>query len=215
MTNNCYWSIICPNCGATLTQSRFVSVCEFCGTIMDGNAHPIVPQDPPSGNKAKQHLAYLRNNIDSIRQSPFLGKIKTVQSGYGITSLPFYGCNKYCRKMSYPSFLFHYENDGDNEKLLFGITGNRPATRMILLLNKDIVYLPLQDQDSQTSWFQLSIDQLLQFCSAREIDLDTDLETEESIQYYELSTFASRFYNVVFNRLKFLYSVNIRLITDP
>ena len=86
---------------------------------------------------------------------------------------------------------------------------------MILLLNKDIISLPLQDQDSQTSWFQLSIDQLLQFCTAREIDLDTDLETEESIQYYELSTFASRFYNVVFNRLKFLYSVNIRLITDP
>lgn len=177
--------------------------------------HPIVPQDSPSDNMSKQHLAYLHSNIDGIRQSPFLGEIKAFQGGYSITSLPFYGCDKYCRKVTYPSLYFRYENDGDNEKLLFGITGNRPATRMILLLNKDIISLPLQDQDSQTSWFRLFIEQLLQICTAQEIDLDTDLETDESIQYHELSAFASRFYNVVFNRLKFLYSVNIRLITDP
>lgn len=205
----------CPNCGATLTQSRFVSVCEFCGTIMDVNAHSIVPQDPLLGNKAKQHLAYLHNNIDGIKQSPFLGKIKTIQGGYEITSLPFYGCDKYCHKIGYPSFLLRYKNDGDNELLLWGITGNRPATRMILSLNKNIISLPLHDQDRQTSWFQLSIDELLQICTAQEIDLETDLETDGSIEYHEMSAFASRFYNVVFNRLKFLYSVNIHLISDP
>ena len=91
---------------------------------------------------------------------------------------------------------------------------NGPANRMILQLNEDIVSLPLQNQDSNTSWFRLSIEQLLQICTARNIDIDTDLETDDSTQYYELSTFASRFYNVVFNRMKFLYSVNIRLITD-
>ena len=208
-------NILCPNCGGTLAHSRFVSVCEFCGTVMEGNLHPIVPQDSPSINMAKHHLDYLHDNIDSIRQSPFLREIKAHQGSYGITSLPFYGCDKYCRKVTYPSFHFRYENDGENEKLLFGIRGNRPATRMILLLNKDIISLPLQDQDSQTSWFRLSIEQLLQICTTQEIDMNTDLETEDSIQYHELSAFASRFYNVVFNRLKFLYSVNIQLITDP
>ena len=106
------------------------------------------------------------------------------------------------------------ENDGENEMLLLGIMGNRPANRMVLQINEEIVSLPLHSQDSNTSWFRLSIEQLLQICTANNVDLDTDLETDGSSQYYELSTFASRFYNVVFNRLKFLYSVNIRLITD-
>lgn len=205
----------CPNCGAALIRSRFVSVCEFCGTVIEGNINSVVPQDPLSDNKAKQHFAYLQDNIEYIKQSLFLGEVCASQGGYVIKSLPFYGCDEYCRKKAYPSFLFSYENNGDNEKLLFGITGIRPATRMILLLNEDIVSLPLQNQESQTSWFRLSVEQLLQICTAQKIDLDTDLETEESIQYHELSTFACRFYNLVFNRLKFLYSVNTRLITDP
>ena len=46
---------------------------------MDSNAHPIVPQDPPFEDNTKQHFAYLHNNIDSIKQSPFLGEIKTVK----------------------------------------------------------------------------------------------------------------------------------------
>ena len=195
----------CPNCGATLTQNRFVSVCEFCGTVVNSGSQSIVPQDTPLGNEVKQHLAYLHDNIEHIKQSPFLGEI---------SSQLFYGCDKYCCRVTYPSLFLRYTNDGDNEMLLIGIMGNRPANRMILQLNEDIVSLPLQNQDSTTSWFRLSVEQLLQICTARNIDMDTDLETDEYIQYYELSTFASRFYNVVFNRLKFLYSVNIRLITD-
>ena len=214
MTHHVVKPIICPNCGATLTQNRFVLVCEFCGTVVNSESHSIVPQDTPLGNETEQHFAYLHENIERIEQSPFLSKIKTVQSGYEITSLSFYGCDKYCRRVTYPSLFLRYTNDGDNEMLLIGIMGNRPANRMILQLNEDIVSLPLQSQDCNTSWFRLSIEQLLQICTARHIDLDTDLETDQSIQYYELSTFASRFYNVVFNRMKFIYSVNVRLITD-
>lgn len=213
--NKQYDNCQCPNCGATLTQNRFVSVCEFCGTVVKGKKRLIVSQDTPQDNEAKQHLAYLHENIEHIEQSTFLGEIKSVQSGYEMTSLPFYGCDKYCRRVTYPSLFLRYNNDGDNEMLLIGITGNRPANRMILQLNENIVALPLQNQDSNTSWFRLSIEQLLQICTARNIDMDTDLKTDDFTQYYELSTFASRFYNVVFNRLKFLYSVNIRLITDP
>lgn len=204
----------CPNCGATLIRNHFVSVCEFCGTVINCESKPIVPHDEPLDNAAKQHFSYIQNNIDVIQQSPFLSEIKPIQRGYKITSMPFYGCDKNCHRVFSPSMLFRYENDGDNEMLFLAITGNRPANRLILQHDNSIISLPLQNQDSSTSWFRLSIKQLLQICTAHNIDLVTDLETDKSIQYYELSTFASRFYNVVFNKMKFIYSVNVRLITD-
>ena len=78
----------------------------------------------------------------------------------------------------------------------------------------EIITLHGAQFDDGYSWFPLSEEQLLAICTAQTIDLTTDLPLPANAQFNELPIFASRFYNVTFNRMKFMYSINVNLITD-
>lgn len=203
----------CPNCGALLKRCRFVTVCEYCGVVME-DGKPAIAPTTSTKNEAKEHLAYLRANIEYVKGSPFLGEIINVSGGYRITSPSFYACDPYDRKIDNPTYIFRYENDGSIESVAIGIIGDKLAKKMVMKLDEEIVVLASIDKTENTTWYRLSIDQLLQICTARDIDIDTGLETTELALYHELATFASRFYNLVFNRLKFHYSINVGLVTD-
>lgn len=51
-------------------------------------------------------------------------------------------------------------------------------------------------------------------CKADLIGIATNLTDEESVNYDELKFYSCRFYNLIFDKRKFLYSLNINLITD-
>lgn len=79
--------------------------------------------------------------------------------------------------------------------------------------NPDI-YEDGYNYDNGYSWFSLSMEQLLAICTTQSFDLTTDLPLPSNAQFNELPIFASRFYNIAFNRMKFMYSVHVNLITD-
>ena len=128
--------------------------------------------------------------------------------------MPFYSNDGMLSKIVQPYWQFKYQNNGSTETLLIGITANRPAARMALKIDDDIHQLKLHSQDSKTAWFALPFYVLLKLCTAREVNISTDIKTDPKALYNELPIFASRFYNAAFDRMKFIYSVNVRMITD-
>lgn len=204
---------ICPNCGAQLTVGKFQSICEYCGYVAgnDGDGGNASPS--PSPSDIKSHYLYLHGNSETIAASPFVS-FKKRNKTYTLESVPYYSNDGMLSKIAQPHWQFKYQNDGSTETLLFGITENRPATRMALKTGNDIHQLKLQSQESKTAWFVLPLGVLLSLCTSKNVDISTDIKTDQRAQYNELPIFASRFYNAAFDRMKFIYSVNVRMITD-
>ena len=86
---------------------------------------------------------------------------------------------------------------------------------MAILMDDDQVLSlqPVEDSNGYT-WFGLTEAQLLSICTTKAIDLSSDLPIPTNAQFNELPIFASRFYNIVFNRMKFMYTKHVQLITD-
>lgn len=100
--------------------------------------------------------------------------------------------------------------------MFFGIAGKRPASRLAIQLGEDEDILSFHGPQFEDgySWFPLSEEQLLTICTVQNIDLTSDLPIPTNAQFNELPIFASRFYNIVFNRMKFMYTKHVQLITD-
>ena len=204
---------ICPNCGAQLIVGKFQSICEYCGYVAGNGGDGGNTPPSTSTSDTKSHHTYLRNNAETIAVSPFVS-FKKRNKTYTLESMPFYSNDGMLSKISQPYWQFKYQNDGSTETLLIGITTNRPAARMALKVDNDIQQFKLHSQESKTAWFALPFDVLLTLCTAKKVDISTDSKTDPRAQYNELPIFASRFKNAAFDRMKFIYSVNVRMITD-
>ncbi|MCR5424970.1 MAG: hypothetical protein K6E93_09500 [Bacteroidales bacterium] len=164
------------------------------------------------GNTAK-HFDYIVANEPRISKSPFVDLQKEGKQ-YILTSEPFYANDGFLHQISSPHWRLGFQCETKNEKLLLGIFGKRPASRMAIQAENDIFTLRMQHYDNGYSWFSLSIEQLLDICTTQSIDLTTDLPLPSNAQFNELPIFASRFYNIAFDRMKFQYSIHVNLITD-
>lgn len=204
---------ICPNCGALLTIGKFLSTCEYCGYVASNNSDGGNTPPSLSTSDIKSHYTYLLNNAETIAASPFVSFKKRYKT-YTLESAPFYSNDGMLSKIAQPYWQFKYQITGNTETLLISITANRPAARMAIKIDNDIFQLKQHNQESKTAWFALPFDVLLTLCTAREVDISTDIKTDPRALYNELPIFASRFYNAAFDRMKFIYSVNVRMITD-
>ncbi len=203
----------CPNCGAQLTIGKFQSICEYCGYVAGNDSGGGNTTPSPSPSDTKSHYTYLKNNSETIEASHLVSFKKRYKT-YTLESVPFYSNDGMLSKIAQPYWQLKYQNDGSTETLLIGISANRPAARMALKIDDGIHQLKLQSQESKTAWFALPFDVLLTLCTAKKVDISTDIKTDPRAQYNELPIFASRFYNAAFDRMKFIYSVNVRMITD-
>ena len=82
------------------------------------------------------------------------------------------------------------------------------------MIDEDIINLTLHNQENKTVWFVLPMDVLLHLCKARDVEISTDVKIDAKAQYNEFPIFASRFYNAAFDKMKFVYSLNVKMITD-
>ena len=196
-----------------MTVGKFQSICEYCGYVADNKGDGGNTSPSPSPSNSKSHYTYLRNNSETIAASSFVS-FKRRYKSYTLESTSFYSNDGMLSKITQPHWLLKYQNDGSTETLLLGITANRPAARMALKIDDGIHQLKLQSQESKTAWFALPFDVLLTLCTAKKVDISTDIKTDPRAQYNELPIFVSRFYNAAFDRMKFIYSVNVRMITD-
>lgn len=204
---------ICPNCGATLNKGKLTLYCEYCGNVVNVGTKIMKNSTSPSDSIVKKHYTYFQENVDSIATNRY-ALFKTKGKTYTLESKPFYSNDGKLAKILTLFWQFKYQNDGVVETLLMSVTSNRPALRMTLRIDKDIFNLSLHKQDSKTAWFDLPMEVFCSLCVAKVVDINTDLKTDTNAQYNELPIFASRFYNAAFDKMKFVYSVNVKMITD-
>lgn len=206
---------ICPNCGAPLMQDKFMSVCRYCGSIFTGGCSEATSKDSTVKGNARKHNDYIIANEARIAESPFV-ELRKEGKRYQITSTPFYANDGFLHFIPTPHWHLRFQCNTRSEKLFIGIAGKRPTSRMAIQLgeDKDIISFHGPQFEDGYSWFPLSEEQLLAICTAQSIDLTTDLPLPANAQFNELPIFASRFYNVTFNRMKFMYSIHVKLIAD-
>lgn len=208
-------SSVCPNCGAPMVQDRFSSVCRYCGTILAGDSHKDTKQEQAGIGNPRKHYDYIATNEGRISQCQYV-ELQKSGKRFVIISTPFYANDGFLKQIPSLHWRFRFQCDGQTERIIIGICGKRPATRMAIKVGDDNDILSLQMHlfaDGYT-WFKVSEAQLLTICAAQKIDLSTDLTLPANAQFNELPIFAARFYNTVFNRMKFMYSVHVNLISD-
>ena len=206
---------ICPNCGAPTVQDKFTSVCRYCGAVFTAESMEAAGKEPAIKGNTRKHNDYIVANEARISESPFV-ELRKEGKRYQLTSTPFYANDGFLHHIPTPHWRLRFQCNTRSEKLFFGIAGKRPASRMAIQLEKgkDIISFHGAQFEDGYSWFPLSEEQLLAICTAQTIDLTTDLPLPANAQFNELPLFASRFYNVTFNRMKFMYSIHVNLITD-
>lgn len=205
----------CPNCGAPMEQERFSLVCRYCGTAVTTDEPDTKPINHIDTGDSRKHYDYISSNETNISQNQHVALQKD-KKRYTITSTPFYANDGFLKPLTSIHWCFQFQCDGKTEKLLIGILGKRPASRMAIKLDEDsgVLALPLLRHIDGYTWFKLSEEQLLSICTAKAIDISTDLQLPKKAQFNELPIFAARFYNAAFNRMKFMYSTFVKLISD-
>ena len=205
----------CPNCGAPMEQDKFTSVCRFCGAVFTAVSHETTSKESAVKGNARKHNDYIVANEARISESPFV-ELRKDGKRYQITSTPFFANDGFLNPIATPHWRIRVQCNTRSEKLFFGIAGKRPASRMAIQLgeDKDIISFHGAQFEDGYSWFPLSEEQLLAICTAQTIDLTTDLPLPANAKFNELPIFAARFYNVTFNRMKFMYSIHVNLISD-
>ena len=205
----------CPNCGAPMERDKFTSVCRFCGAVFASESQETTSKGPAVKGSARRHNDYIVANEARISESPFV-ELRKDGKRYQITSTPFFANDGFLNPIATPHWRIRVQCNTRSEKLFFGIAGKRPASRMAIQLgeNKDIISFHGAQFEDGYSWFPLSEEQLLAICTAQNIDLTTDLPLPDNAKFNELPIFASRFYNIIFNRMKFMYSIHVKLIAD-
>ena len=206
---------LCPNCGAPMEQDKFTSVCRFCGSVFTAECSEATSKEPAVKGNTRKHNDYIVANEARISESPFV-ELRKEGKRYQITSTPFYANDGFLHHIPTPHWCLRFQCNTKSEKLFFGIAGKRPASRMAIQLgeNKDIISFHGAQFEDGYSWFPLSEEQLLAICTTQNIDLTTDLPLPDSAKFNELPIFASRFYNIIFNHMKFMYSIHVKLIAD-
>lgn len=201
---------ICPRCGATMNTYGFSCVCIFCGYI-EGNdeieSGPINRLDVCSRyHYLEYNSKYLATKRDYI----------TVFQKYIIKSkTSFYPHNGYSKISSIPISLF-YENNNENEELRIYLHLLLPETNPYIVFqtsNQKRIYLHFSYEDTDGLYALLSIRSFYELCQSRKLFYATNCFSLK-YDFSEFSTYCARFYNIVFNRNRFGYSLNKKLITD-
>ncbi|MBO4586215.1 MAG: hypothetical protein J5677_00145 [Bacteroidales bacterium] len=197
-----------------MEQDKFTSVCRFCGAVFTGECSEAIGKEPAAKGNDRKHNDYIIASEARISESPFV-ELRKDGKQYQITSMQFYANDGFLHPIPTPHWRLRFQCNTQSEKLLFGIAGKRPASRMAIQLGEeDVISFHGAQFEDGYSWFPLSEEQLLAICTTQTIDLTTDLPLPANAQFNELPIFASRFYNIAFNRMKFMYSIHVNLITD-
>ena len=206
--------IRCPNCGAELRVSRFHLSCEYCGTVMkdsgESTEHPLIL----SLEAVHKHYEYVKRNIVRISKSKFVRVVSDASWLYIQSRYSFYGNDGMMQRICNPGFVLRWGSNNNVEKIQVGVVSDYPASRLSLSLDNNIIPLTLQSIENHVSWFNIQYETFFSICQSKVVDIDTDIETDHKARYNEFPIFVSRFYNLVFDRTRFSYSLDIRLISD-
>lgn len=212
-----YSSKGCINCGAPLRLNHFMQYCPFCGYVvpLDG----VESIDPQLENDSASIYVYIEHNENYILSNHI---VKIDHSGKDITITPY--------KRFFPndgnfhlfrdiSISYIYTNDSESDSLLLAVQSTSEARivnpYLAFLLNDNyLIKASFLDTEGDTFFFEISNYDLYLMCMSSYVDVSTNLTDHIKANYREFKVYSCRFYNQVFDRTKYSFSLNTRLLTD-
>lgn len=211
---------ICPNCGAAMKEQGLSVVCPFCGTHHDlGNYKRIKQRDVYSW-EISERFNYLKNNERTLKSNDFVILLEN-NTTYRIKSNPSYFANdgEYNRNLDY-SFNFEYFNDDDTESLylivnIVNTCKNMTDPYLSFLLDYELQISPVFEKWELDAYvFAMTLIELKGICDSRDVKIYSNLMDCEYDFHEEFITYCRRFYNTIFDKRKYLYSLHQKLISD-
>lgn len=202
----------CPQCGAPLDQHLFVQTCSFCGYVSAAIEQPkteLALEEPSPQDRYDyiiSHLTYIQSECPvEVKQRDKTYCIRANHSfspknGKSILkTLPL----RYMASFAEESFrlLLSLEAEVDVRPQLY------------FKVDENSIVVPLIIQKQQRYSFQLTFNQFAALCEAEELVVDTNM-TPLEYSWDEFKTYSRRYYHSVFDRTKYRYSLNQKLIID-
>ena len=208
---------ICPNCGAAMEMQGLSVVCPFCGTHHDFGNYKRIKQRNVLSWEISERFNYLKNNEQFLKSSAFVILLEK-NTTYRIKSNPSYFANdgEYNRILDY-SFNLEYFNNDDTESLSLIVNSCKNMTDPYLsfLLDYELQISPIFGKwETDACVFKMTPIELKEICDSHDIEIYSNIIDCEYDFLEEFITYCCRFYNAIFDKRKYLYSLHQLLISD-
>lgn len=208
----------CPKCGAVMERNNFVFHCGYCNhTQIVTKEDEIAMLNQNQTRAPELQFEYIKKHRKYILQRPYV-ELKEGEDNITIICLyKFFGNDFRGRKVETTSMYYIYENNKMEETLFCVLeSGNQTCNSpyLVIRLNhcKNIT-LALNKIENGAYYYSLDYDVLLQICQSKNIEISCNMITVP-VNYSEFIAYSCRFYNLVFNKEKYIYSLNLNLLTD-
>ena len=210
-------TIICPNCGANMYRQGFGFVCDFCGSSFQSEDYVVIDNISMDSNGISMRYEYLKKNEERIQLS------KSVKANYGcndyrvLSNPPFYANDgRFHRNLKY-NLYFDYTNNNIEEFMYMVVhtTEYNGNPYISILLDEEFVITPKFERwEGNLAIFHIEIFEFEEICDSISVSISSNLMNSEIDHYEEFIPYCCRFYNIVFDKCKYTYSIHQLLISD-
>lgn len=212
--------IICPNCGANLTELSNIKHCEYCGymTQIEDSDDCDNIEERVSNINIQFHPLLIHNQ--SLIQSS--NHIKVIR--WDNASIDVEMARDYSPRIRYSVYskirlnIKYICNDAFQEEMYIVVDAdfNLKTPMFIETTYKQIVLVDYHSDQTNRLYFKLSLTDFLFICHSCSDDIFTNIGTdgEEYVNFDEFIHYCRRFYNQCLLKEKFIYSINKHLICD-
>lgn len=202
----------CPNCGAELEQHAFVHVCPYCGTITqmnDSDADPVTNAIHNINNNP-EYYNYIKENISYIQSQSYFVSVTQDDDSYRIQTVKdFHPLERDYRLCDRIRLKWRALIDKSGIQLYLIVSGiDAKENKLCIILNDDIQLIL---SPSRPNEYLILYEDLITLCNSDKVEL---FANANKLHFDELITYSHRFYNLVFDRTKYKYAINQKLLTD-
>lgn len=208
---------ICPNCGARMNLQGLCLVCEFCGSSFLSEDYTVIDNVSLNCYTISLRYEYLKRNEQYIKSSKFV-KVQHDSNEFRILSSPVYYANDGRFHINSKYFLyFDYVNSGieDSMNIIVCSTKYVGNPHISILLDEEFVVMPkFEEWNGNLAIFKIGIGEFEEVCESISVTISSNLIDSTRDHYEELLPYCCRFYNTVFDKCKYTYSIHQLLISD-
>ena len=202
----------CPNCGAELDRHTFGYVCQYCGFISAHNAINELSTNSKLEKAAKECYEYIERNTSYICSHREFVSIKQNEASYVIQcAKSFHPLDKQYQIIQEVELLWKAIVNKEFIRLFLLAKGKNSINGNIIMSLDGILNIILHETKANPFYDEYIVPytDFESICNSTVMTFALDEN-----RYDEFRIYSHRFYNFVFDRAKYVYAINQRLLTD-
>ena len=201
----------CHNCGAEMERHAFVFVCSYCKSIISINdGEETFASDYIHNSVDNSHFyTYVQKNITYLQSNSNNISITRNNGSYIIQTIKeFHPLDKHYKLCNKFGLKWKAVIDKNGAKLSLIVTGTDKIDNSLCIILDEDIHLILRPLNSGE--YMILYDDFLMVCHSECIVF----LLKTALCFDEFITYSHRFYNLVFDRTRYKYSIYHKLLTD-